>query len=317
MATCCSNTLEEKKEEDSSIDHSLKNVVAFSSTNMAMRSVNEPEGLFKIGKDNKPIDRRTKIKFTNPKFCAISFVMTCHLTSMLPTKVKAVGSGCMIRVCKDKPTAATVLTCAHNVAVPFGLKDGVQLFNSLYSYQMRQGEKSWKTCFSIDEKSIDVHPNHNGMPNSGYDIAICRRTKIVSQQPGWTREKKWKKMKIDCEWGWADPSTLKKGMNVEISGYPGEKDGWPYTHTGEIVAVRKTRFGGHILWHNVDCTMGNSGSPILISDEDWIKQQKHGPETTKIIIGIHTGQCLYDGLNYGTLITKSLWDWINGKKLPV
>jgi len=313
MATCCSNTLEEKKEEDTSIDHSLKNIVAFSSANMAMSSVNEPEGLFKMGKDNKPIDRRTKIDFVNPKFWARSFLMTCQITSMLPTKVKAVGSGCMI----SNDTGAEIqwaLTCAHNVAVDTGLKEGLQLFNSLFSYQMRQGEKVWSACYSIDEKSIEVHPNHNGMPNSGYDIAICRRTKIVSVQQWWTREKN-RKLIGDCAWGWAKPSTLKKGVKIEISGYPGEKDGHPYTHTGEIVAVTKTRFGGHILWHNVDCTKGNSGSPILIGDKDWVKE--HFPKTTKVIIAIHTGQCLFEGRNYGTLITKPLYDWIYGKKPTV
>jgi len=311
MATCGSSILEEKK-EDTSIDHSLKNIVAFSSANMAMGSVNEAEGLFELGQDGKQLDRRTKITYTDPKFCAHSFMFLCQMTSILPTKVKAVGSGYLIKVGQD---GNQVLTCAHNVAVHTGLKEELQLFNSLYSYQMRQGEKAWGKCFSIDEKLIQVHPKHNGLPNSGFDIAICRRTKLVATEEAvpwyW-----WKKPSDDTYWGWTKPETLKKGMKIEISGYPGEKHGNPYTHVGEIVFVTKTRFGGHILWHNVDCTKGNSGSPIIIIDKDWIKQQGW-EHCSKVIIGIHTGQCLYEGFNYGTLMTKPLFDWIMGKKLPV
>jgi len=314
MATCGSIIITEEKKEDTSIDHSLKNVVAFSSANMAMGSVNEPEGLFEMGQDGKRLDRRTKITYTDPKFCAHSFMFLCHMTSMLPTKVKAVGSGCSIRVSRQNKEKRQVLTCAHNVAVHTGLKEEIQFFNSLYSYVMRQGEKAWDICYSIDEKTIDVHPKHNGLPNSGFDIAICRGTKRVSS--GKVKCYRGKRPSNDTAWGWAKPETLKKGMKIEISGYPGEKHGHPYTHVGEIVSVTETRFGGHILWHNVDCTKGNSGSPIIIIDKDWIKQQGW-EHRSKIIVGIHTGQCLFEGFNYGTLITRPLYDWIMGKNLTV
>jgi len=306
----------EKKEQETHIDHSLENIVAFSSANQAMGSVNEPEGLFEMGTNGKPIDRRTKINWQDPKYCATSFHMICQITSKLPTKVKAVGSGCMIN--HGQPTDIhdiskwEVLTCAHNVAIHTGLKEDLQFFNSPYCYHMRQGEKSWKTCFSIDEKTISVHPKHNGLANSGYDIAVCRQTKLFS--PGKVQKKK--KVVLDTVYSWAEPENLKKGMKIEITGYPGEKGGHPYTHGGEIVSVTKTRFGGHILWHNVDCTKGNSGSPIIITDKDWLiktgRQHHH-----KVIIGIHTGQCLYAGFNYGTLITKHIYDWIAGKKLAL
>jgi len=302
------NTIQEKKD----IHHSLKNIVAFSTANQAMGSVNESEGLFVMGKNGKPLDRRTKIRWRDAKYCAASFRMACQITSNLPTKVKAVGSGCMI-YSGHKADTKSILTCAHNVAVHSGFKqEDLQLFNCMYCYHMREGESTWFNCFSIDEKAIAVHPKHNGLANSGYDIAVCRQTKLFS--PGKVQKKK--KVVLDTVYSWAEPENLKKGMKIEITGYPGEKGGHPYTHGGEIVSVTKTRFGGHILWHNVDCTKGNSGSPIIITDKDWLiktgRQYHH-----KVIIGIHTGQCLYAGFNYGTLITKHIYDWIAGKKLAL
>lgn len=65
-----------------------------------------------------------------------------------------------------------------------------------------------------------------------------------------------------------------------------------------------------------------SGSPVKIVDKDWLEDnltadmKKKGKK--KKTIGIHTGHDDTVMLNYGTLITNTLYDWIyNGKGLDV
>jgi len=58
---------------------------------------------------------------------------------------------------------------------------------------------------------------------------------------------------------------------------------------------KKTKAGGRVLWHDADCIAGNSGSPIRINDERWTKRHKNLPGRTKTIIGVHTGQDVFEG----------------------
>ena len=99
-------------------------------------------------------------------------------------------------------------------------------------------------------------------------------------------------------------------MAIEIAGYPGEQVGQPFTHTGVIIDITKTALGGYVLWHNVDCSGGNSGSAIMITDEEWIKKYSFNKNVKKVIIGVHTGHDPLERLNFGTLITPSLHKWI-------
>jgi len=226
---------------------------------------------------------------------------------MLPTKAKVVGSGCII---SNKSINDTVLTCAHNLSAWSTFKDRFQFFESILSYNMRWGEKSWRQCGRMEEKVIEIHPKFDGTPDCGYDIAVCRELKPIS---GGVVISAWKYASSDTVWSICDPSTLEKGFTIEIAGYPGEKKGYPYTSTGTIVAVKKSKVGGYVLWHDVDCTAGNSGSPIIINDERWTKRHIKVEGCSKAIIGVHTGQDLLEGLNFGTLITKSLLKWITGE----
>jgi len=309
MASCALILSDEKKEEEPAIDHSLKNIVAFSTARRKMAALKEPEGLFLRGDDGKALDRRTKIIYTDPKFQTDCYTRLCQVTALLPTKSKVVGSGCLI----SNESILTVLSCAHNFSAWSTLEGRFHFFECMLSYNMRLGEKSWRICSAIEEKVTKIHPKYDGTPDCGYDIAFCRQLKHIST----TGEKEYRTVAINAprtttRWSPCDPSTLQKGYSIEICGYPGEKNGYPYTHTGTIVAVKKTKAGGYVIWHNVDCTAGNSGSPIIINDERWTKRYIKG--SSKAIIGVHTGQDLFEGLNFGTLITSSVYKWIKGEE---
>jgi len=61
MASCGVISSDEKKEDEPVIDHSLNNIVAFSTTRRKMGGLKEPEGLFKRDGDGKILDRRKNI----------------------------------------------------------------------------------------------------------------------------------------------------------------------------------------------------------------------------------------------------------------
>jgi len=311
MAFCGTNFSDEKKEEEPAIDHSLKNIVAFSTTKKKMSNVRQSEGLFHLGKDNKIVDRRTKVVYADPKFASFSFAILCQVTAKLPSKAKVVGSGSVIfkgRGLKAKPY---VLTCAHNLAAYSAKNGSTTLFNSMYAYKNRQGEKSWNNCLRLDEKATAIHPKFDGQPDSGYDIALCRQ--VIDYGPN-TNSLHSGILASDTLWIPFKPNDLKKGLPVEISGYPGEKEGHPWTHRGKILDITKSRNGGYVLWHDVDCTAGNSGSPIIITDMNWVYKMTKTKGIKKVIIGIHTGQDIYEGQNFGTLLTESLYKWIKGEE---
>lgn len=114
------------------------------------------------------------------------------------------------------------------------------------------------------------------------------------------------------------PKHIKKGMGIELAGFPGEKGGWPYTHRGKIVEVTKTKLGGHLLLYDVDATPGNSGSCLSITDKDFLSNYRRkynlNDKIKKVTVGVHTGHCAVDNLNYGTLITPSMGKWIRKVK---
>lgn len=55
---------------------------------------------------------------------------------------------------------------------------------------------------------------------------------------------------------------MKAGHKVSISGFPGEKNGYLYEHTDEIMSINETELGGYIISYKVDTTPGMSGSAI-------------------------------------------------------
>jgi len=302
------------KGEDLSVDHSLNNVFGFSTAQKQMIQLTKAEGLHKTDDDGKVIDRRTKIVYSERKFAeSLSYTFLCQITASMPSRCKTVGSAFGI---STDDGVNYIITCAHNVTAWSSYNECFMFYNSLHMYRMRQGEYSWKVCSSLDEKTIAIHPKYGGHPDYGYDIALCRTLDIKSRDIN-TQSFKDNKLKNDTFWAPCTPSTLKKGISIEIAGYPGEKKGQPYTHTGEVVAVTKTENGCYLVWYDIDCTIGNCGSPIMVTDKDWIKQYANGFGATKAVIGVHSGQDLIVGLNYGTLITPSIFKWITKKKKKI
>jgi len=62
------------------------------------------------------------------------------------------------------------------------------------------------------------------------------------------------------------------------------------------------------MYHTCDTTPGNSGSSIMVTDQNLIGYYKKG--ITKVCIGIHTGSEPLKHLNFATLITPDIFDWI-------
>lgn len=157
----------------------------------------------------------------------------------------------------------------------------------------------------MNPEDIFVHKKYNGDPCCGYDIAVAPIVKIPHEKStplGFEEED-------DIFWGFASPKSINVGLKVEVAGFPGDKEGWSYYHSGKIKGVKKTDLGGWILFYDTDTTPGNSGSDIHIIDESWIKKHSSSGWKKKTI-GVHTGHDEGTGLNYGTLITPSLLEWI-------
>lgn len=299
MAFCGVKFTTEQKEVVIDED-SLKNICAFSSK-LGQMAKPSSEGLIEQNEHGKKEDRRIKVDYRCRDFHYDSYLTLCQITAKLPSGMKGVGSCTGI----DINDTDHVLTCAHNLVGFSPMRGCMVKYRNLRMYQARQGEKKWWDCTSLEEDHIRYHPKYNGDPDSGFDIGVCKQGKSL-RVGNWSPPSS----QVDVEWGHMDPQKIKKGMPVEIAGYPAEKEGHPYYHTGTIVAVKKTALGGYILFYNVDTTPGNSGSCIMLTDENVIKQSSYKPHVKKLTIGVHTGHSHEDGLNYGTLLTPSLFKWI-------
>lgn len=305
--------LSDDKEEDVPElrkDHTLRNIVAFSAIKQQMIAPGS-EGLWKKDENGNIIDNRTKILYSDSKFAeSSSYRILSQITARVgPTAKLAVGSGCQITT---EYGVEYILTCAHNVTAYSPWNQSYQNYQSLNMYLMRQGFKSWRLLRMLDNKAIKLHPKYEGDTDGGFDIALCRKLKIQSKNKNTDSFQPFNG-KADTVWAPCIPSTIRKGMSLEIAGYPAEKKFWPYTHSGVVAAVRGTKAGGYALYYDIDTTPGNSGSPVMVTDKNWIKQHVGRNGITKAIIGVHTGGCQYRGLNWGTLITPSLFQWITEK----
>merc|ERR1719192_2149002 len=179
---------------------------------------------------------------------------------------------------------------------------------------MRQGEDKWWQLHKLDMKSIRFPAEYNGAASSGFDIALCAYSDEKHPYNRRIKDDGWKK---DIFWGAIDPKDIEVGYKIEVGGYPAEKDGWAHYHRGEITDIKKQDKGGWIVFYNIDSTPGMSGSPIKIVDERFLSKSLSERERKlgfkKIIVGIHTGHDISEGLNYGTLITPAIRKWMHSK----
>jgi len=309
MAFCKSKLSDvEDSKDESYYEDSLENVRAFSTSRRQFYSPSS-EGLL-TKKDDKVIDRRTLIEFHEKKWDTTNYHTPTQLVVKLGN-VKCSGSGITAVLSNGR---RCLLTCAHNlIADSLGSR---KFFDKIVMYQSREGANSYRGKFKLDPTTVRIHPCYCGSPETGFDIGVCDIATTLGA-------KNWKKLSFpvrqDTVIGPVNPEKLQKGREVQVNAYPGEKKGFPYTSSGKVTHVLKKKNGGWVVYYSADTTPGVSGGPIslIIEDEKDLKELgavKLDKYTYpfKQTIGVHTGHDPFSNMNYGTLITNPLWNWVNG-----
>jgi len=309
MAFCGTKFLDENKGVDSDEELRENNVCNFPTSELEMFD-NTKEFLLLKDSNGKEIDRRMHILYKEKDFHLGSYFMLCQLTckTAVPNKV-CTGSGCFEFFSDDK----RYLTCAHNLTKWGPRRNKMVMHQGLKVYQTRQGE-SYLATANLDYRKIFPHPMFDGNPNCGFDIGMFSTEKANTIDPKEVVKSHGSVDTVpkDVLWHYANPGDLKIGMKVEVSGYPGKKCGEPYTAVGEIKGITTTRLKGHLIWYDVDSTPGNSGSCIMVTDPQFLKTVTKDHRIKKVVVGVHTGHDRSENLNYGTLITESIYDWLQG-----
>jgi len=309
MAFCGSfldETKDDEKNDWSDEDLDPDNTMDFP-TNTKLCSCQE-ENLIVKDKNGSLIDRRVKVRFKKTKFHCKSYFMLCNLIAKLKGGKCAVGTGSF-----SFSKQHIFLTCAHNLMMVSTTKNKFVQHECVKVYMARQGKNSYILGGKVNNKQLFTHPKFNGDPACGFDIGIAAIWKIKEGKHDNKTHGSNQTVRNDVIRHYANPSDLKKGMTVEIAGYPAEKGGEPHTHKGKIIEITKTALGGHLIWYDADTTDGNSGSSIYILDEKLAKSASKDAAVQKILIGVHSGHDRVMNMNYGTLITETLHDWIEMK----
>jgi len=89
-----------------------------------------------------------------------------------------------------------------------------------------------------------------------------------------------------------DADDIDASENISVTGYPGEKNGVMYTMVGSPHKIKQKESGAVISYKNINTSKGQSGSPVI---------QKG------LIKAIHV---CGSWVNFGTIITKSVKEWI-------
>jgi len=246
---------------------------------------------------DKKHDQRIRIDYNDRKYNCKSYFMLGQLKATIPSGHNVVGTCIYIKL-QDN----LILTAAHNIVCYSRFREEMVFFKDPLVYIARQGIRKWgKKKFLGNGR---IHPKYNRYPDCGFDIGLFAQWKDEGNGNKESFQLN-KTRKNDVILSFADPEDIKKGMSVEVAGYPGEKEGYAYTQTGVVRAVTRNK-EGYVIWHDCETTPGNAGSPIMITDKKISKDK--GVE--KVIIGIHTGYDVDLGLGIGTLITPSIFKWI-------
>jgi len=211
----------------------------------------------------------------------------------------------------------SILTCAHNVVGLTVTKSWVP-FRNLFFYNQRLGPDTFTGKIPL-VKAV-VHPKYDGSPACGYDIAVCfakdKNFNTTQNASNDTPENYGTYEEVGYR-SRANAEELTPELALEICGYPGDKDGYPYVHQGPFVGAMQTKLGGCIITYKVDTTPGQSGSKVTVVDEEWVaaeKKREPAPWKTekhrKCTVAIHTGNDPVGGVNFGTLITEEIHLWL-------
>jgi len=308
MAFCGTALSDEKKDVDSDDEHSLDNIIVFSTKRQEMCGPSAEELLTKDDNGNL-IDRRTKICYDDEKYFSNSYGTITQVTAKFH-KGKGVGSASYTPFVNG---VILFITCAHNLVSWSSLRKMGVPVKDVKVYGRRDGKEKWLFWSKNIERKI-VHPEYNGKPDCGYDLGIIIPSKLpdfgvwAKFSPKETFPKYQCKMDSYLTDPGVNPKDIIKGMTLELMGYPGEKKGYPYTHRGEVLSVHQTDLGGWVIYYDVDATPGNSGSPIYLTDEKYIKKLSNRA-ISKLMIGVHTGHDDVVNCNFGTLLTEPLVSW--------
>jgi len=309
MASCGRHTTLESKKNGKNKDWSDEdlgrdNICDFPS--WAGELYSSQKDVLIIRADCSKNDNRVQIVLKKEEFHSQSYFMLCQIVTKLRGGKVAAGTG----TCRVIPKHGVFLTCAHNLQMFSLRRKNLVPYKNLKVYRARQGKDSYLISGKVDHNEIITHPKYDGNPACGFDIGMFALGKFKSGKSDYNTLGSMNSVKNDVIRHYASPQKLKRGMSVEIVGYPIEKGGHPYTLKGKIETTTKTALGGHLIWYNVDLTVCNSGSCIMVTDKTFVKSVTKNPAIKKVLIGVHAGQDDVVGLNYGTLITKSLHDWI-------
>jgi len=313
MAACGKNVTDEVKDDEeydeknqdwSDDDIDPDNIVEFPTKNIGMNCAKTESFLTKDDDGNEK-DRRIQVFFYKNEFHTESYFMLCQILVQLKAGKFANGSATCVPFAKHP----YFLTCAHNLVRWSPLTSSLVPYEGLKYYRARHGKKSYMVSGKVNKRKMLPHPKYDGCPESGFDIGIFRLGKIKQGKFSENTHGSTNRISHDVMMHYFDEN-LEKGMVIEIAGYPGDKLHYPHKHTGKITEIKKTGLGGYLIWYDADTVVSNSGSSIVVTDENYVKSVTKNPEIKKIIIGVHSGYDDVESLNFGTLITEGLYDWI-------
>ena len=191
----------------------------------------------------------------------------------------------------------------------------------MFAYKRRKGESAYESKRSIID--VRVHHQFDNQPACGFDIAVCKLGEDLGASQYTSKHFSNAPLVFDHFRGYVSPAQLTEGMIVEVAGYPAEKEGRFLAHSGPIKELKEKPGGGCVISYEVDTTAGMSGSGISLLDNNLVQNHPNLAEMRrsyddcnsnhqikKIIIGIHTGTHPNGKVNYGTLITPAIDNWI-------
>merc|ERR1719419_141931 len=305
MASCGKNVEDEIKDDEKYEDWSDDDLDPDNIVDIPTGNLCKSEMLILKDSNGNPIDRRVRVFFNRKEFHTTSYFMLSQLTIKLRSGNIAVGSAICVPLAKNP----FFLTCAHNLVSLSSRRKWVS-HKILKVYKARHGKDSYVVSGLVNERKILWHDKYDGYNGHGWDIGKFQLRDLKLGKFSQNSHGSMKTVTDDVMLHWANQDLLKKGMGVEIAGYPGKKEGYPYKHEGTIEDIKKTKYGSHLIWYNADTTEGNSGSCIMVTDQKFVKSVTKRPEIKRIIIGVHSGYDPILGLNYRTLITEGLYHWI-------
>jgi len=162
-------------------------------------------------------------------------------------------------------------------------------------------------CIYFDDSRKRVYSKFDGKSSCGFDIVKLTAINVTDSIYKEFSLSLPKNLQWDVLFTKLRVNGIKKGMSVEVPGYPTESRGRPYTHTKKVIDIMNTPNGGRWLWYDADTTPGNAGSCIMITYMDYVASCTVDPETKKVVVGIHAGHDEVEHLNYGTLITYAMY----------